>query len=294
MNYTKPWMPIDEQVELLTSAKGLECDDLDGLRDALTSIGYYRLSAYWFPYKTAGESGSSVFRKGTTFDEVMRAYEFDRRLRLLMFEAIGRVEVFLRSRIAYFAAGEAGVFGYPDAIRDRLKREYSAAKKGEQYIKHFASKYGDEHDLPPYWMMVECATMGTIELLFSNVSPETRTEVAAELGVKVPVLKNWLSVFRVSRNACCHHSRVWNRTWGVRPVIPKSWEGFDASNDKTFAVLSVLYYALGKVCDAEPWRESLESLLDEFDDIELGKMGFPDDWHNGTPWSSPTDASHSI
>ena len=51
---------------------------------------------------------------GMTFDEVMRACEFDRRLCLLMFDAVARIEVFLRSRLAYFAAKESGAFGYPE------------------------------------------------------------------------------------------------------------------------------------------------------------------------------------
>ena len=63
-----------------------------------------------------------------------------------MFEAVARIEVFLRSRLAYFAAKEDGAFGYPDSTRTKLSREYSAAKKSEQYIKHFANAYGDEHD----------------------------------------------------------------------------------------------------------------------------------------------------
>ena len=284
MEYTKPWMSIDDQFEFLTK-KGLACDSPEKLRARLITIGYYRLSAYWFPYKIVDTSGDTVFRAGTSFEYIMRTYDLDSSLRLLIFEAVGKVEVFLRSRLAYFAAGENGVFGYPEPIRDRLKREYSAAKRGEQYIKHFASKYGDVHDLPPYWMMVECATMGTIEILFANASPRTRLEVASELGVRVPIFKNWLSVLRVSRNACCHHSRVWNRTWGVRPMIPKSWGSFSAPNDRTFAVLSVFYYVLGIIGEAEPWRLKLEDLLGTYEDIPATRLGFPRRWRNTDPWA---------
>lgn len=252
----------------------------------METIGYYRLSAYWFPYKTSSGDGKTVFREGTTFDEIMRTYEFDRRLRLLMFEAVARIEVFLRSRLAYFAAKEDGAFGYPDSARTKLSREYSAAKKSEQYIKHFANTYGDEHDLPPYWMMVECATMGTLEPLFSKVSPSTRTAVASDLGVKVPVFKNWLSVLRVTRNACCHHSRVWNREWGVCPKIPNAWSWSGVANGRTFAVLSVIYQLLARIGDAaEPWRGELESLFEDFRDIGLDKVGVPSGWRDMTPWS---------
>lgn len=88
MKYTKMWIPVDDQVKLLTEGKGLCCGNVDELKEALENIGYYRLSAYWFPYKTVSDSGKTVFREGATFDEAMRAYEFDRRLRLLMFDAV--------------------------------------------------------------------------------------------------------------------------------------------------------------------------------------------------------------
>ena len=112
MEYTKPWMSIDDQVEFLTK-KGLACDSPEKLRARLITIGYYRLSAYWFPYKIVDTSGDTVFRAGTSFEYIMRTYDLDSSLRLLIFEAVGKVEVFLRSRLAYFAAGENGVFGYP-------------------------------------------------------------------------------------------------------------------------------------------------------------------------------------
>ena len=282
-------MSIDNQIALLTKVKGLDCDNLDGLRCALNRIGYYRLSAYWFPYKTLDDEGRTVFCAGTTFDEVMRTYEFDRDLRVVMFDAISEIEIFFRSRLSHLASGEKGAFGYPDSAKFRLSREYTAAKKSEQFIKHFAAKYGDEHDLPPYWMMVECATMGTIELLFTKAAPSVRVEVASGLDIKVPVLKSWLSVLRVARNACCHHSRVWNRTWGVRPLIPKDWKGFDASNEKTFAVLSVFYYLLGMIEDAAPWKEKFDELLRDYNDIELSRAGFPEGWQDMPPWSSVSE-----
>ncbi len=284
MRYEKPWRSINEQVELLTEIKGLECDK-DELRRALIEIGYYRLSAYWFPYKACDGPEGPRFCEGTTLKAVTRSYEFDRRLRQLMFDAVGRIEVYLRSRIAHLASMEGGPFGYPEDAVPRLKREFAAAKKNEQYIKHFASKYGDEHELPPYWMMMECVTMGTIELLYSKVTPQVRAAIAGEMGVRVPVLKNWISVLRVSRNACCHHSRVWNRTWGVKPMIPRTWEGFGGSNDKTFAVLSVLCHMLEHVGGAREWAQRIDELIAEFEDIPLEKVGFYDGWRDSSPWS---------
>ena len=103
--------------------------------------------------------------------------------------------------------------------------------------------------------------------------------------MRVPILKNWISVLRVSRNACCHHSRVWNRTWGVKPIIPKAWKEFQGSNDKTFAVLAVLYYMLESIGESAQWRHNLEELITKFSDIPLEKVGFCKNWRETVPWA---------
>lgn len=51
MKYEKQWASIDDQIEFLTKVKGLEVENIDELRLALRNVGYYRLSAYWLPYK---------------------------------------------------------------------------------------------------------------------------------------------------------------------------------------------------------------------------------------------------
>lgn len=284
MKYEKSWKSIDEQADLLIRSKGLECSDKNKLKEALINIGYYRLSAYWFPYKITDESGNTRFRKGTTFNVIYRTYEFDRRLRLSIFNAISVIEIYLRSRLAYLMSISNGAFGYPEPIIPTLRKQLNVAKKGEQYAKHFFSKYGNKHELPPYWLMMECVTLGTIETLYSAAPAKVKIAIADNFAVKVPVFKSWISVLRVARNACCHHSRVWNRTWGIKPIIPKAWKYFTASNATTFAVLSVVYYMLEKISGGGCWRQEFDSLLREFKDVPLHKMGFYDGWEETFPW----------
>lgn len=135
-------------------------------------------------------------------------------------------------------------------------------------------------------MMVKCATMGTIELLFSKVLPNTRTAVALELGVKVLVFRNRLSVLRVTRNARCHHSCVWNRERGACPKIPNAWSWTGVADGRTFAVLSAIYHLLEKTGDsAESWRAELERLFEDFEDVDLRKIGVASGWRSIAPWS---------
>lgn len=124
MKYQKSWISINEQIALLTENKGLKCFDQSELERALVEANHYRLSAYWFPYKTKCKSGITIFREGTTFETIIYTYEFDRALRQLMFDAVGsavgRIEIYLRSRIAYLASEERGPFCYPDVAITRL------------------------------------------------------------------------------------------------------------------------------------------------------------------------------
>lgn len=124
MKYQKSRISINEQIALLTENKDLECSDQSELERALVEANHYRLSAYWFPYKTKCKSGITIFREGTTFETIIYTYEFDRALRQLMFDAVGsavgRIEIYLRSRIAYLASEERGPFCYPDVAITRL------------------------------------------------------------------------------------------------------------------------------------------------------------------------------
>lgn len=91
----------------------------------------------------------------------MRLYTFDRQLRLCSLDAIGRVEVYLRSQLAHLLARDTGPFGFMDEaglprlgteryqkFMDRCRSAYGQSH--EPFAVHFRAAYGDEHELPPY------------------------------------------------------------------------------------------------------------------------------------------------
>lgn len=94
-SYDKLPLSISEQARLLLD-RGLICEDTVRLESYLASIGYYRLSAYWLPFEQSPPSDSSrnhQFISGTHFEKILTLYIFDRKLRLLVMEAIERIEV---------------------------------------------------------------------------------------------------------------------------------------------------------------------------------------------------------
>jgi len=115
---TKPFLTIDEQIEQLKS-RGLEIPDEAAARAFLARVNYARLRPYWHPFEIPGNTHHR-FQPGTTFEDVVRLYEFDRELRLHVLAAIERIEIGLRTRWAYHLSQHFGPFGYldPSLYRD--------------------------------------------------------------------------------------------------------------------------------------------------------------------------------
>ena len=83
MPYNKPYLTIPQQRALLES-RGMEIADAPKADEYLQRIGYYRLSGYWYSYRrqVGGLLRDDPFVEGTTFGQVVRLYDADRRLKL--------------------------------------------------------------------------------------------------------------------------------------------------------------------------------------------------------------------
>lgn len=65
----------------------------------LMNIGYHRLSAYIHPFYKSPKR-DLVLKEGTTFEQVLTLYRFDKKLRILLFNEIEKIEVAIRSVLA--------------------------------------------------------------------------------------------------------------------------------------------------------------------------------------------------
>lgn len=97
MNEVKPHLSYEGQINKLRE-KGCIIDDDSFYRNVLVNIGYYRLSAYFLPFKSL----DGTYMDNLSFKRVYRVYEFDRKLRNLLFSAIEVIEVSLRTRLAHY------------------------------------------------------------------------------------------------------------------------------------------------------------------------------------------------
>ena len=95
--YSKSYTEESSLIALLQS-RGLSITDESKAQHYLAHIGYYRLSAYMYPLLCTPKE-QHIYKKGTTFDKVMMLYRFDKKLRLLLFNEIEKIEVAVRSAV---------------------------------------------------------------------------------------------------------------------------------------------------------------------------------------------------
>ena len=95
--FTKRFESSENLVNLLES-RGLQICDRNKAIQYLDNIGYYRLSAYMYPLLKMPKT-AHLHKEGSTFKKVMMLYRFDKKLRLLMFNEIEKIEIAIRRAV---------------------------------------------------------------------------------------------------------------------------------------------------------------------------------------------------
>ena len=300
MKYTKPSLTFDQQADLLIS-RGLVVEDKATLLIHLSNVSYYRLSAYWYPFRQADDT----LKPGTAFEMIWRRYTFDRQMRLLVMDAIERVEIAVRTQLTNIFTLKYGAFGHlkpanlPKIGNDRWndliqKIRDEAIHSQERFVEHYRQKYAEEPDLP-LWMAVELMTFGMLFTFFRGTESEIKRTVAAVYGISAEVLDSWLHCLNQIRNICAHHGRLWNRVLGIKPAIPRhnkhpEWHApVEVRNERLFAVLTLLRYLIAHVAPLSRWPDRVERLLVDYSDIPLVPMGFPEEWKACPIWKNKSN-----
>lgn len=216
MPYVKPWKSYEQQLEQLM-ARGMQVSDRARALDHLERIGYYRLSGYWYAFRE--RSGPMVlldqggkpkkvkvesmvldhFKPGTTFQNAVDLYVFDKQLRLLVMDALERIEVALRVDVSH-TLGQLDRFAYlkPEYLHDDFcttldktrgvsryhewlgKHAQLINRSKEEFVRHNREKYG----LPlAIWVACEVWDFGTMSTLFSGMRDTEQDAIATQYGM---------------------------------------------------------------------------------------------------------------
>lgn len=305
MKFEKHPTSIEEQVALL-EARGMSIGDLDHAKRCLVTIGYYRLSAYWLPFEKPTSNGatrSKLFKADTAFDRVYDLYVFDRRLRVLLMEAIERIEIHVRARWVYHMAHSFGTHAYLEhrlfvgglKHTEQLHRLARAVSKSDEvFIRHYAGKYTDPY-LPPLWAATELMTLGELSKWFQATKENSvKSRIASDLGLPTrEVCESVLQTLSYVRNICAHHGRLWNRRLVKRmPKIKRfgrdmvfdEINGSEQSANLIYNALVVVVHLLHRQNTDATFRVRLQELVEEVEPEDRRAMGFPEDWKSRPVW----------
>lgn len=272
----------------------------------LETVGYYRLSAYWLPYETeptVGQTRSKVFLPGTQFADIVDVYVFDRKLRLLVMEAIDRFEIAVRARWTNRLALVHGSHAHMeptnfldgfDHARMYAKVVQTTANSSEVFIEHYRRKYTKPF-LPPLWQVTELMTLGEISMWVKATGDNRiKDAVARDLGLpNKEVLEGTLQLLAYVRNICAHHSRLWNRRTVKRTPHIRAFRAdmdIDLSGKQhqprntIYNVLVVLARTLRHQSPDTSFPLRVSALVSTRDEAQLRAMGFPAGWQDRPIW----------
>lgn len=238
-------------------------------------------------------------------------WDFDRRLRSGVLQAMELIEVAVRTRVA-FETGRDGPFAYLDPeyveqrsiipklrpVGDVLDGESVVASdfelwaervahhetgSREEFAEHYRRKYKASSPRMPVWVSVELWDFGTLSRYYSHIMPfEARRAVSRTFGVEnVRMFTSWIHALNVARNIAAHQSRLWNRKFAIQPKLPKVGvlTGFDhiaghrnAIGTTIYPLLLIMVYLTSQLSPATHWLASVRNVLDTFPDVPGHRM----------------------
>lgn len=284
LNFSKPFLTIDEQITQLKS-RGMKFYSEERAKKYLENLNYYRLGGYWLIFERNHEKHE--FDEDVYFEDVLNLYNFDRDLRLLLLDGIEKIEISIRSKIAYYLAESFGshahlkleifssCLNYSKTLI-KLKSELDR-NKNEIFIKHHSEKYNEE--LPPIWVSVEVMTIGQISNWYSNIKDRKyRQVIAKSYDLDEKILSSFLHHLTIIRNISAHHSRLWNKKFTIDfilPNFPKELnDRFNLSSKKyIYNTLVMCEYLINIIDEDNNWKKRLDELICKYK-INAKNMGF--------------------
>jgi len=301
MKYSKKALSIEEQIDQLKK-RGLIFENETKAVHYLANISYYRLAGYWWSMQDDKEQHR--FKDSSTFENVIKIYNFDAELRILLFDVIEKIEISLRTKLIYHLSHEIGPWWFQDIsiflntpalvkTLDNIREEVERSK--DVYIKEHKKKYKLDQRFPPAWKTLELTSFGSLSKLYGNLNHriKSKDEIAKSYGaVNHTYLPSWLQSIAQIRNFCAHHSRLWNKNLpGTVKLLPKPPDNWIADIPKAhefqkiYVHLCLMRYLLNRIFPNNEFSIRLQELMRKYPNIDPMALGFKDNWTKEPLWA---------
>ena len=310
----KLWVSFNDQLALLES-RGLLVEENVAALDYLERIGYYRLAGYWYPFRKlkVNPVGHSLrendFIQDSRFEDGVRLYVFDKKLRMLALDSLERIELAVRVDVSYLL-GQHDTFAHknphlfhPNFLKPNPRNQNSQSNYDKWldgfnklktkankmvFVAHNISEYGDL----PIWVAIEIMDFGCLSHLVAGLKYPDKMQIANIYGFSDPVeFEKTLRALNFVRNVSAHHSRLWNVNMVDRANL-SSLDSFGRSlnNYKPFAYFCLMQKFMKVICPNSSWGERFKDLMAEFPPntnhaLTLHDFGLINNWDKEKLWN---------
>jgi abortive infection bacteriophage resistance protein len=292
--YTQKALTIEAQTQLLV-AKKLIISEPDYVKHCLSHLGYHRLKHYTYQFKDESRN----FIPNTTFDQIIELYNFDRKLKFILFEALEAIEVAIKALISNQMSLAFGTHWYMEAIHfasdfnhtvflESLKIDFDKAEEGSAKA---YKKFYHTPAFPPSWMAMELITFGTISKIFKYLEArEVKKAICGHLRMPENILISWFHVFSLIRNRCTHHQRIVYRALPIELMLPQRQkhrfltEATEVRTGSLYCGLSCIAYLLNITNPGCTFKTDIFALLKKYKYVNMKELGFTPNWQVEGVW----------
>lgn len=260
MEYTKKPLSVQEQITIL-QRRGLIISDTIQATRHLKLISYFRLANYWKPMEA--DKINHDFKAGSSFENALSLYYFDKELRALVFTAIQSCEIAFRTQMIHHVSMAYGAFWFADSKIVKSQSLYHAniqtvekelGRTKEDFIKEHYEKY-TLPAYPPAWKTLEVLSFGTVSKLYSNLNDNK---------LKKQIARSFLLPQHL-------YLESWIDNQKINPY-------------KLYATLCCLQYLLNTIYPDNGFGEQLRAVLSKYPNVDTRAMGFPVKWDAEIIW----------
>jgi abortive infection bacteriophage resistance protein len=310
MQYPKPALSVNDQILKLAS-RGLIFSDKGRATALLSKVSYQRLKPYFNSFYQPGASPKK-FIIGTDFNQIVSLYEFDEKLRSLVFQKLSKIEVAIRTYLVnelsvahgphWFLDSnlflndihsfETGETRYAVLIQD-IKKECNQDSDNASIKRYFLDYSNPPYpELPPSWMTFEVITFGKLSRLYKLLKNNPDRQMISSKFNLIPLyLDSWLECFSYIRNICAHHGLLWRRKLIKQPALPtrknkKIIATSETTDSRTVYVALVCIQQILLTANIDnAFAFELKELIANAPFKLDEKMGFTSDWQSEKIWN---------
>ena len=306
---------IEQQIEQLKS-RGMIINDESDIHRWLSTVGYYRLSGYWWMYEERYPvcvTREHKFKKDTSWDQIKHTYIFDQKFRRLISTGIEKIEVAVKASWAQYLAThyntshpheDSSIFYKqvcePSTIKgvstsfDLLVQAYQNSK--ERFALHYKTKY-PTINTPPIWVSSLLLTLGELLNWMKGIKKRPdKKAIFANFPFDYKPMQSVLNNLRWVRNVCAHNGRLWNKRTpfvfvpikDIDSRLIKSSSNNNELDSKIYNTIIAMAEILKTIDPDYPFIYFIKDLIIHSKYINPKLMGFPDDWEVIPEWKNPS------